>query len=98
MSGDEYIPLLCPNFPLNKMIKKTDCNTPITLVILSYVDEEGYKIYQLLPLKDMNSYSIKDEILLNLSRRIAMATNTNVLSRFGSSSYQVLVLFMWVSH
>ena len=58
-----------------------------------YVEgEEGYKIYQLMPLKDINSYTVKDRILLKMSKRIEMATQTNVLSRFGSSSYQVMKL------
>ena len=55
-----------------------------------FEEEEGYKIYQLMPLKDINSYTVTDQILLKLSKRIEMATKTNVLSRFGSSSYQVI--------
>ena len=59
----------------------------------AYFEEEtGYKIYQLMPMKDVNSYTVKDQILLKMSKRIEMATQTNVLTRFGSSSYQVMKL------
>ena len=57
-----------------------------------FEEETGYKIYQLMPMKDVNSYTVKDQILLKMSKRIEMATKTNVLSRFGSSSYQVMKL------
>ena len=59
----------------------------------AYFEEEtGYKIYKLMSMKDVNSYTVKDQILLKMSKRIEMATKTNVLSRFGSSSYQVMKL------
>ena len=61
-------------------------------------EEEGFKIYQLLPFKDMNSYSVKDWLLLKLSKRIEMATQTKVLSRFGSSSYQVKAQLLTLFH
>jgi hypothetical protein len=57
-----------------------------------FEEEAGYKIYQLMPLKNINSYTVNDRILLRMSKRIEMATQTNVLSRFGSSSYQVIEL------
>ena len=57
-----------------------------------FEEETGYQIYQLMPLKNVNSYTVKDQILLKMSKRIEMATKTNVLSRFGSSSYQVMKL------
>ena len=57
-----------------------------------FEEETGYKIYKLMSMKDVNSYTVKDQILLKMSKRIEMATQTNVLSRFGSSSYQVMKL------
>ena len=57
-----------------------------------FEEETGYKIYKLMSMKDVNSYTVNDQILLKMSKRIEMATKTNVLSRFGSSSYQVMKL------
>ena len=53
--------------------------------------EEGFKMYQLMPMKDLNSYVVKDMILLKLSKKIELATQTNILTRFGSTDYQVWI-------
>ena len=54
------------------------------------IDEEkvGFQKYQLLPMDDMFGFDVADEILYKLSRKIEMATRTNVARRFASSRYQ----------
>ena len=54
---------------------------------------QGYQAYEMLPLQDSYSYDIKDELLFKISHRIQVATQTDVLSRFSSSRYQVIKYF-----
>ena len=60
---------------------------------------QGYQVYQMMNNLDQDfySYDIKDEILFKISQRIQLATQTDVISRFSSSRYQVITNIVFLS-
>ena len=55
-------------------------------------DEEGFKKYRLSDSSNLDDYDIGDENLYQITKRIELATKMNLLKKFSSSRYQVIVL------
>ena len=53
------------------------------------INKKESPVYEALPLQDPYSYTLRHHIMLDISKRIELATTFNVTSRHGSSKYQI---------